>query len=424
MPIRVVYFAPRFPLPATGGDRLLTEQYLRLLGPRWDLHFLAFEEGRLPPRELVDELRESCGLASVTVLPLGLSRVFRAASLGLRGLPLQAGYYYDPRAARVLSELIQGIAPDVILLQTVRLLPYLEAVPPQVKRVVHFVDALSKNYARSARWARGPIRRLLYAHEHRRLVALEKRALRQAEVSFVVSARDQEYLNRLRGGNDCSIHVVPLGIDTRYFQYRPGASVPRYNVGFLGRMSTRANEDAAVWFAKEVLPVLSERLGYEVRFTVIGAEPSRRVRELQSSNVVVTGHVPDIRPLIWDTDLTVAPMRISSGIQFKILQSLALGRPVVASRTALDGLGNSDIPGVFLAEGVEATVDQIVTLYEDFQGMNLVMPQANKRVAEHFSSGASSVCLAEFVEHLVSPNGAHMRGPAQRNPVSSAVESS
>lgn len=398
--MNIVYFAPRFPLPVTGGDRLLTERYLHAMGRRWKVHFLSFSEDGRPRPELVQQLKNDCQLASVTVLPWPISRIWNTTTAAARLLPLQAAYYYQPAAVHALKRLVAEVQPRAMMVQTVRLLPYLRAIPRNIHKIVHFVDALSRNYQASGQFARSPAHQLLYVYERRRLLELERDALRTMNAGFVVSDNDAEYLRQLVEPGS-PLHVIPLGIDAGYFSYRPLAPSPRFRVAFVGRMSTRANADAAVWFAKQVLPRVAARLRRPVEFRIIGAAPARRVRRLQAGTISVSGHVSDIRPLIWESDMTVAPMRIATGIQNKVIQSLALGRPVVASLSAGQGLGPQRIPGVFQADGADATADEIVGLYENYEEVREMMPSASAAVANLFSWEVSLARFTSVVEHLV-----------------------
>ena len=154
------------------------------LGSQWEVHFVAFGDAATIRNE-IDELKTACRLASVTVLPLGLSRaVVRAAGRGSR-IAAPGGLLPQPRGLPChCGTGAGGSEPDVVLVQTVRLLPYLEEIPGDSKRVVHFVDALSSNFERSARVARNPVMRLVYAHESRRLAQLERRALAMADADL------------------------------------------------------------------------------------------------------------------------------------------------------------------------------------------------------------------------------------------------
>jgi sugar transferase (PEP-CTERM/EpsH1 system associated) len=135
------------------------------------------------------------------------------------------------------------------------------------------------------------------------------------------------------------------GVDTDYFSpdrpyespYGPGGPV----VVFTGMMDYWANVDAVTWFALESFPSIRQAIE-GARFVIVGARPSRQVERLASlAGVEVTGAVADVRPYLAHAELAVAPLRVARGIQNKVLEAMAMARPVVASSAALEGL---DLP--------------------------------------------------------------------------------
>jgi glycosyltransferase involved in cell wall biosynthesis len=108
---------------------------------------------------------------------------------------------------------------------------------------------------------------------------------------------------------------------------------------FCGRMDYEPNIDAAAWFAERILPRVRARNPQAV-FRIVGAAPTARVLALAARpGVEVTGAVPDVRPHLARASVAVAPLRIARGIQNKVLEAMAAGRPVVATPQALDGIG-------------------------------------------------------------------------------------
>jgi glycosyltransferase involved in cell wall biosynthesis len=113
------------------------------------------------------------------------------------------------------------------------------------------------------------------------------------------------------------------------------------------------NVDAVVWFATEILPVI-RRTVPAARFYIVGNGPSAEVQRLASiEGVFVTGRVPDVRPYVAHATAGVAPMRIARGIQNKVLEAMSLGRPVVLTSGALEGIEAEPGADVLLADTVD-----------------------------------------------------------------------
>ncbi len=148
---------------------------------------------------------------------------------------------------------------------------------------------------------------------------------------------------------------------------------------FTGRMDYRPNIDAVQWFAREVLPVLRQRAA-NARFWIVGAAPTGEVRALAGlPGVHVTGRVPDTRPYLAAADVVVAPLRIARGIQNKLLEAMAMARPVVATPEAFQGVRAEPGRDILLASGVGETVQRIT---EVLDGRHGAMGAAARRAVE------------------------------------------
>lgn len=406
--MKIVYFASRFPLPETGGDKILTNQYLAALGSRHDVHFVSFAEHGNVEAEREAELRSRANLRSVTVLPFSLAKLWSAARGALRGWPLQVGYYFDQGAARAFADVVEAVDPDVVIIQTIRLFPFLKCAP-RARKVVHFVDALSKNYHQSARSARGRVRRWLYSFEYRRLKSVEREALAVADLGCAVAPTDAEYLSGMLAQRRGAVAVMPVGVDGEHFRMRPLPQQPHFRIAFVGNMQSRANEDAVVWFAEEMLPEIRSRLGRDLEFVIVGQNPTRRVQQLASDGIRVLGRVPDLLPFLLESDLTVAPMRISTGIQNKILQSLALGRPVVATESCVTGMALDRLPALFTGAGAAEIVDRTVACYRDYARLQDLARQTSEYIHSTYAAQHTTRPFVSAVERLVEGEPALVR---------------
>ncbi len=200
----------------------------------------------------------------------------------------------------------------------------------------------------------------LYRLEGWLLSRYEKRVAEVFDATILVSDAEAAVF-RQRTGLGEKIHGIANGVDLEYFRpngersavsgqrdaqelpdlpaSRPpsdGAVVHR--LVFCGAMDYYPNVDAVTWFAREVLPLVRETVG-EVEFSIVGSNPSEEVRILASlPGITVTGRVEDVRPYVWEADISVAPIRVARGIQNKVLEAMAMGKPVVSTPEAFEGI--------------------------------------------------------------------------------------
>jgi sugar transferase (PEP-CTERM/EpsH1 system associated) len=243
---------------------------------------------------------------------------------------------------------------------------YVDAIP-DLRVVVDFVDVDSEKwgeYARSRAWPMSSI----YERERARLCDYERAVARRATASVFVTPAEADLFRRL--APECAARVVHArnGVDTVHFS--PDASRPspyaidEEPIVFTGAMDYWPNVDAVSWFAREAFPAIRAQRP-RARFYVVGMQPSPIVQALaRAPAVVVTGTVPDVRPYLQHARVVVAPLRVARGIQNKVLEAMAMARPVVVSGGAASGI--SAVRGVEMAvaDGASEFVRQTLALFD------------------------------------------------------------
>jgi sugar transferase (PEP-CTERM/EpsH1 system associated) len=174
------------------------------------------------------------------------------------------------------------------------------------------------------------------------LFECERRYATAFDASFFVSEAEARLFTAQAPEAAERVSVVENGVDTEYFSprriYPNPYGTDEAVLVFTGAMDYWANVDAAAWFAREVFPHVRSNCP-QASFYVVGARPAREVRDLaQLPGVRVTGAVPDVRPYLAHARAAVAPLRIARGVQNKVLEAMAMARPVVASPQAVDGI--------------------------------------------------------------------------------------
>lgn len=207
----------------------------------------------------------------------------------------------------------------------------------------------------------------------------ERRHLRRFSLVCATSERDRALFERLAPGT--RVRVVPNGIDLE--KYRPVASTPEpASMLFTGLMSYYPNEHAAVRFATRILPLVRARLP-RARLRIVGANPGPAVRALASDHVEVTGRVPDVRPYYADAQVFVVPLSIGGGTRVKVLESMAMGVPVVSTPLGCEGLDVSDGASALLADSDRAFADAVLRVLTT-EGVRAGLVAAGRAVAERY----------------------------------------
>ena len=340
----VLYVVHRLPYPPDKGDRIRAFHLLKCLASKVRVYLACLSEEPVES-DAFARLREYCaGLAVVQVA--GGLRWCRALSSLARGRTVTEGAFQSRLLAGIIQNWARAVKFDCCLASASGMVRYLTLEPlRQVPAIVDLVDVDSQKWFDYAAMHRGP-GAWLYRLEGQRLRRLERSLAEWARAVVLVSeAETQLYRTFCPQGN---ARTISNGVDTDYFRPRrpAGPLAASQSLVFVGALNYYPNVDGACWFCNEVWPTVRRRFpGATMR--LVGRQPSRAVRRLASiPGVEVVGQVADVRAYVAEATASVVPLRIARGVQNKVLESLAMGKAVLASPQAIAGLGAR--PGVEL----------------------------------------------------------------------------
>ncbi|HJV24482.1 MAG TPA: TIGR03087 family PEP-CTERM/XrtA system glycosyltransferase [Aromatoleum sp.] len=357
----LLYLVHRIPYPPNKGDKLRSFNILRQLA-RSHRVFLGTFVDQQEDWPHVETLREWC--EEVCAIPLA-SRQARVASLRglLTGEALSLPYYRDSGLRRWVGEVVrkQGIRRAVAF--SGPMAQYLD-VPGLECRVVDFCDVDSAKWTAYADRHAWPMS-VLYRREGERLLAFERQAAARADAALFVTEAEADLFRRQAPEVAAKVAAMPNGVDEEYFS--PDRDYPDLHppggpkIVFTGAMDYWPNVDAVCWFAHHILPIL-RATRTDVRFFIVGMNPAPEVQALAGDGVVVTGSVPDVRPWIAQADVVVAPLRVARGIQNKVLEAMAMARPVVVSAASATGLTGEPGREFVVADGEGEFAQRVLEL--------------------------------------------------------------
>ena len=375
----LLYLAHRVPYPPDKGEKIRAWHIFRHLARTHRMHLGCFIDDPADWAHL-DALRPLC--ADLCCLPLNPRMQRLNALLQLRpGQPLSLGYFHDRRLKRwVDTKLASGGIKSVFVFSSA-MAPYvMNATGP--RRILDMVDVDSEKWSAYAAQARFPAR-TIWAREGRTLLAFERQAASRFDHSLFVSEHEWQRFVTLAPEAVARTGWIDNGVDLEHFSPALQFVAPFASQGaelvFTARMDYRPNIDAAQWFAREVMPVLRRRSPL-ARFWIVGASPTSAVRELAAlPGIEVTGRVADTRPYLAAADAAVAPLRMSRGIQNKVLEAMAMAKPVIATPEAFEGVRAKPERDILLASGVDETVQRIS---EVLDGRHATLGTAARRAVE------------------------------------------
>ena len=321
--MKILVVLSRIPFPLEKGDKLRAYYQIKELSKWHDIYLVALYN-RAVPTEAMRELTPFC--REVHFLKQHPVRsVFNMAGSLFLGLPLQCGYFYSHRNHKRIDKIIQSVQPDRIYCQLFRMAEYVRHC--RIPKVLDYQDAFSMGMERRAQKA-FPLFRPVMRMESHRIAHYETDIFDDFEHKTMITALDRDCIQHPMKEE---IVVIPNGVDFSKFSHE---EIPKtHDLIFSGNMNYPPNVDAAVYLVKEILPELRKNHP-DVRLMLAGADPAKKVRALQSNNVTVTGWVPTMTDCYAKSRIFVAPMRLGTGLQNKLLEAMSMGLPCVTSPLA------------------------------------------------------------------------------------------
>jgi len=359
---RLLYLVHRLPYPPNKGDKVRSFHLLKHLSRDHEVHLGTFVDDP-DDEQYVENVRSYCASLHVERLSPRFAKL-RSLSGFVSGEALSLPYYRNLGMQAWVMDTLKRHTFDAAVVFSSVMAQY---VPDSLPSLVDFVDADSAKwtaYADSHAWPMSWV----YRREGRRLLDFERHTAARALRSFFVTPAEAALFTRLAPECDARVEAIGNGVDSDFFSPQHGGASPyaadELPLVFTGAMDYWPNIDAACWFATEVLPEL-RRLEPRLRFHVVGRSPAPSVLALAGEGVAVSGTVPDVRPWLAHAAAVVAPLRIARGVQNKILEAMAMGRPVVAADACTGAIEAESGRDLLAAETADDYIAAIRRLLDD-----------------------------------------------------------
>jgi sugar transferase (PEP-CTERM/EpsH1 system associated) len=359
--VKILFLCHRIPYPPDKGDKIRAFHELRAMAERHEVDLFTLAD-RPEDMACQEALRQYCSSVQVALINPAVARL-RALPYLLTGTALTVPYFYSAELAAGVRSALRSRAYDRIFVYCSSMAQYLKGIEG-IPTVIDLVDVDSDKWKQYAGFSRFPFS-AVYRREGRALERYEREICGRSSCAVVTTEREAQLMRRI---TTSAVHVVPNGVDTNFFDpavVPREASVP--TVIFTGDMSYFPNQEAVIFFAREVLPLIRRSIE-GARFLIVGRNPGKGVMELRRiDGVEVTGFVPDVRTYLAKAHVAVAPFRIAAGIQNKILEAMAFGLPVVATSRTRRGLSSETANLVAMGDTAQQLCTETVALLKDSQ---------------------------------------------------------
>ncbi len=220
---------------------------------------------------------------------------------------------------------------------------------------------------------------------------------------IAVSENDKEMFQQHFSAREVS--VIPTGVDVEYFCPQD-VEVETNTLVFVGGMDWLPNEDGIIYFTREILPLIQNRIP-SVRLYVVGRNPTEKIKRLGMSNkaIIVTGSVEDVRGYVARSQATIVPLRIGGGTRLKIYQFMAMAKPVVSTTIGAEGLTVTQGENILLADTPDEFAKEIIGLLEDTELQKRIGKAGKDMVTKYYSWDKIAECFQKICEKLLATGG-------------------
>lgn len=387
--MQILWLSQNLPFPPKTGVLQRNYHLIREASHFADIHLVAILKRDVLPdynAELAERrLRDLCASVTVVDLPVENSRLLFGWIL-LKSLftplPFTINWAHSAKLVDAIRVIRDTYLPDLVYFDTISLAPYRQYLPGVAAALNHH-NIESALFERRIAFERNVLKRCYLRQEARKLAAYEASTCADFAVNIAVSELDASRLREVCP--EVGTAVVANGVDVDYFAERTSEFEAGHLVMVSG-MNWFPNRDAVHYMVRDIWPLIARALP-QCRLTIVGASPPPEVQALaaQDTRVTVTGFVEDVRPYIERAQIYICPMRDGGGTRLKILDALAMSRPIVATTMALEGIPVAPERDVLIADRPEDFLHQVRRVFENPAFGCRIARNGREFVVKHFS---------------------------------------
>lgn len=389
--MKIFVLLSRIPYPLEKGDKLRAFNQIKCLSKRHEIVLCALnDDPGIDEQAAFRALQPYC--LSVSFIKLSKFDILCGlASAFFSGKPLQCGYFYNRKAAKKVRKLVEKHKPDMLFCQLVRTAEYVRNM--NIPKAIDYQDVLSMGMKRRADTS-SFLKKAVFEMEYRRLKRYEADIFGDFDVKTIICNADRDLIDH---PDRDKILIVPNGVDHDFF--KPMEGEKKYDLVFTGNMSYAPNVNAVEYMADEVLPIVWKTLP-EVRFYVAGATPDPRIRRHACDRIVVSGWLDDIRVAYAESRVFIAPMRIGTGLQNKLLEAMSMRLPCITTPLANGSLGAENGKEILVGANAGELAQHIVALLTDSEKADALAQAGNDFVCRVYDWDRATEIMEEAMRKL------------------------
>lgn len=392
--MKVLFLATWFPYPLDNGSKIRAYYLVRALAERHEVTLVSFAFGTAQPDQ-PQGLSELC--RAIHTVKMNLFEVNQSTPIGRFASLSPVVTRPVPAMQSLVREVTSGGSFAAVIASTQAMAIYAVQSLEIRCRILEEHNSLSRWMAERLRAARNPIERVRSWLSWRKARLYEARLFAQFDLITMVSKQDWAASRALIADRPERVKLVPNGVDVHWNRPSPRQSLATGLV-YNGSLTYQANLEAVDFFLAEIYPTIKEKVP-EVSLSITGSiEKVETGRYAEDSSIILTGNVPDVRPIVSGAGAVVAPILSGGGTRLKILEAMALGTPVVATSRAAEGLDVTDGGDILMADDPAVFANRTVQVLNDRALARTIARNARQLVEDRYDwerIGRDFACLVE-----------------------------
>ncbi len=353
---KIVFITSRFPFPPEKGDQLRVYQQLVHLSNYHEIHLISISEKKVK-KEDFNALNKFCSSNTVFAIPI-YKRIIRLIIAVFSCKPFQVAYFFNPTSNKNIRKLICEIQPEFVHANLIRTSEYVRDINFCIK-TLDFMDAFSEGLTKRISYEKNVFKRMIFKEEKRRVLKYESIMLNNFDRVCIISEQDRSYIQNV---SNKKINVIPNGVD--FHQFYPKCVDKIFDLVFMGNLDYLPNIVALNFLIDEVFPETKKRFP-NITLLIAGRNATKEIHAKVSKSIVLKENFTDISEALASARIHIAPMKISIGLQNKIIQSMAMKLPNIVSQQANNAIKAINGQELLVANSVSEYVDSIALLLEN-----------------------------------------------------------
>lgn len=359
--MKVLFIAPRFVLPADTGGKIRTYNLIKQIAKFAELHVISFSFEKDDGRYLADLEKNNI---KATLIPFKDTPFLKKMLMALGPIPFSAAKYYSQEMAATVRTLIEKHDFDLVHVDHIHMAHY-QSCFGSLPCLVDEHNVEYKILERCGNVERVWWKQQLYFQQAGKMKRFEAAMVPRYSACTAVSPDDADVLQELSAVK-VPVHVLPNGVDTEFFQPNFAGPAPQKEedaMVFTGSMDWLPNDDAMLYFIKDILPFIWEK-NPQIKLYVVGKSPSPALMQAQDSDerIIITQRVEDVRPYLAKAKVFVTPLRIGGGTRLKILEALSMEKAIVSTAIGAEGINYKEDVHMAVADRPQEFAKKVLAL--------------------------------------------------------------